>query len=62
LADELRALAPADKLKVEVRPSKVFAAFEVDLQGERIYSKLEHGRLPQAGEVERIVMERLIKQ
>ena len=45
-----------------MRPSARFGAFEVFLQGERVYSKMQKGRPPHPGEVEQIVTERLMEQ
>lgn len=44
-----------------IKPSDRSGCFEVYLQGELVYSKLKIGRLPHPGEVEQIIMERLIK-
>jgi len=44
-----------------IQPSERTGCFEVSLQGELIYSKLRSGRLPHPGEVEQIIMERLLK-
>jgi selT/selW/selH-like putative selenoprotein len=44
-----------------IEPSDRTGCFEVYLQDELVYSKLKIGRLPQPGEVEQIIMERLFK-
>jgi selT/selW/selH-like putative selenoprotein len=44
-----------------IQPSERTGCFEVTLQDELIYSKLKIGRLPNPGEVEQLIMERLLK-
>ena len=44
-----------------IQPSERTGCFEVFLQDELLYSKLKTGRLPNPGEVEQIVMERVLK-
>lgn len=44
-----------------IQPSDRTGCFEVYLQDELVYSKLKAGRLPHPGEVEQIIMERLLK-
>ena len=44
-----------------IQPSDRIGCFEVYLQNELIFSKLKIGRLPHPGEVEQIIMERLVK-
>jgi len=44
-----------------IQPSERTGCFEVSFQGELVYSKLMLGRLPHPGEVEQIIMERLLK-
>jgi len=44
-----------------IQPSDQTGCFEVFLQDELVYSKLKIGRLPHPGEVEQIIMERLLK-
>jgi selT/selW/selH-like putative selenoprotein len=51
----------AGKLQdAEIQPSDRTGCFEVTFQGELVYSKLVLGRLPRPGEVEQIIMERLL--
>jgi selT/selW/selH-like putative selenoprotein len=52
----------AGKLQgASIKPSERTGCFEVYLQDELIYSKLKTGRFPNPGEVEQIIMERLLK-
>ena len=51
-----------EKLAIETRSSGQFGAFEVFMQGERIYSKMQNKRLPHPGEVAQSVTERLMRQ
>jgi selT/selW/selH-like putative selenoprotein len=44
-----------------VKPSDRTGCFEVTFQDELVYSKLKTGRLPHSGEVEQLIMERLLK-
>jgi hypothetical protein len=44
-----------------IQPSDRTGCFEVSFLGELVYSKLMLGRLPHPGEVEQIIMERLMK-
>lgn len=52
----------AGKLKqADIQPSDRTGCFEVSFQGELVFSKLMFGRLPHPGEVEQLIMERLLK-
>jgi len=44
-----------------IKPSDRTGCFEVYFQDELVYSKLMIGRLPHPGEVEQIILERLVK-
>jgi selT/selW/selH-like putative selenoprotein len=44
-----------------IKASDRTGCFEVSLQDELVYSKLKVGRLPHPGEVEQIILERLLK-
>ncbi len=61
LAQDLGAMYGAKIGEVILEPTRMIGSFEVFYRGELIYSKKKSGRLPQPGEVEQILFERLKK-
>ncbi len=61
LAEEIKAQFGSQISQVELIPTKLIGSFEVTLGDDLIYSKKNSGRLPHPGEVEQILMMRLIK-
>jgi len=60
LADELNMQFHGMVSAVEILASDQFGNFEVFLEDERIFSKIKTGRLPNPGEVEKMIVERFM--
>ena len=45
---------------VDLEPTEKIGNFEVFLEEELIYSKMRSGRLPNPGEIERIIMKKIV--
>ncbi|NPV40623.1 MAG: SelT/SelW/SelH family protein [Anaerolineae bacterium] len=61
LAQDLGAMFSEKIGEVTLEPTRLIGSFEVFYQGELVFSKKKSGRLPQPGEVEQILFERLKK-
>lgn len=61
MADSLMMQFAGKLQDAAIKPSDRTGCFEVYLQDELVYSKLKIGRLPHPGEIEQIIMERLMK-
>ncbi len=59
LAEELTALYGSKIGGATLEPTRLIGSFEVFFKGELVFSKKKSGRLPQPGEVEQIMFERL---
>ena len=61
MADALMMQFAGKLQEAAIQPSERTGCFEVSFQGELVYSKLMSGRLPHPGEIEQLIMERLLK-
>lgn len=61
LSLELQAQFGSRIASPELKPTRSIGAFEVYLEEDLVYSKKNTGRLPHPGEVEGILMTRLLK-
>jgi len=62
LASEIKAQFGDYIFEVVLEPAKEIGNFEVALGETMVFSKMQKGRLPQAGEIEQLIMKRISKQ
>ena len=60
LAEEIRSPFSGKIDSVEIEPTEKIGFFEVFLDDELLYSKISEGRMPHPGEIEQILIKKIV--